>query len=162
MIGHGSSGNHRGPGNGVSAPIRQDGPPNGPCPSMPAPADKPAGFTLLEIMVSLSILAIALLAVFRLQSQTLAMHGRVSFDATAPLLAQETLSRLEARFPEAPESGSGDFGEHWAGFDWRTRVERMQIEPLGEATDDFFRIDITISSTDDDKTYQLTAYRFVR
>lgn len=134
--------------------IRRQNARHGFCPS--------AGFTLLEIMVSLSILAIALLAVFRLQSQTLAMHGRVSFDVTAPLLAQETLGRLEAKFPQVPESGSGDFGDDWSGYEWRTRTERARTDALGDASDDFYRIDVTVSSADDNKTYQLTAYRFVR
>lgn len=120
------------------------------------------GFTLLEIMVSLSILAIALLAVFRLQSQTLSMHGRVSFDVTAPFLAQEKLSQLEAKFPDPPESGSGDWGQDWPGFSWRTQVARIDAEELGDAADDVYRIDITVASTDDDQAYRLHTYRFAR
>jgi general secretion pathway protein I len=121
-----------------------------------------SGFTLLEIMVSLSILAIALLAVFRLQSQTLAMHERISFDATAPFLAQAQLAQIEARFPNPPENGAGDWGRQWPGYSWRARVAPVEIDELGDTAEDFYRIDITVFSTDDDQDYQLTAYRFVR
>jgi general secretion pathway protein I len=124
--------------------------------------DKTGGFTLLEIMVSLSILAIALLAVFRLQSQTLSMHERVGFDVIAPFLAQARLAQIEARFPDPPESGTGDWGQDWPGYRWRTQVTRVDIEELGDTAEDFYKIDVTVFSANDEQSYQISTLRFVR
>ncbi|MCU0593194.1 MAG: prepilin-type N-terminal cleavage/methylation domain-containing protein, partial [Desulfobacterales bacterium] len=47
----------------------------------------PQGFTLLEVMVALGIMAIVLVSVYRLHSQTLAMSVESRFYTQAPLLA---------------------------------------------------------------------------
>ena len=54
-----------------------------------------AGFTLLEIMVCLSIISIVLIAIYRMHSQTLLMNQSTQFYTTAPLLAQRRLTEVE-------------------------------------------------------------------
>jgi prepilin-type N-terminal cleavage/methylation domain-containing protein len=44
------------------------------------------GFTLMEVMVALSVVAIALMAIYRMHSQTLFMDARGRFDTVATLL----------------------------------------------------------------------------
>ena len=57
---------------------------------------KKAGFTLLEVMVAMSILAMALVAVFHMQSQSISMAGESRFLTTASLLAQSKMAEIEA------------------------------------------------------------------
>ena len=54
------------------------------------------GFTLLEVLVAVAVTAIALLAVYRLQAQTIDLNYSIRFYAAAPLLAQDALARFEA------------------------------------------------------------------
>jgi len=53
------------------------------------------GFTLLEIMVAIAIMAIALTSVLKLYTQTVAMNMASNFYAKAPLLAQKIISEWE-------------------------------------------------------------------
>jgi len=56
---------------------------------------EPAGFTLLEIMVAIAIIAIAFTAILKLHSRTVAMNMASNFYAKAPLLAQKIISEWE-------------------------------------------------------------------
>lgn len=121
-----------------------------------------AGFTLLEIMVALSIVAIVFITAFRLHSQTISMSGRVRFDAVAPLLAQEKLSEYERMSSESLLEESGDFGDKLPGYRWSVSVADVESEPLGELSKDLKRLDLVISSVDGGTAYRIRAYRFAR
>ena len=51
-------------------------------------AHRRGGFTLLEVMIAMAILAITLVAVYQSQSQSISMAGNSRFLTTASLLAQ--------------------------------------------------------------------------
>ena len=53
-----------------------------------------SGFTLLEVMVALAILAIVIGSIMRLQSQTLSLQYVAKFEIHAPFLAQGKLSEV--------------------------------------------------------------------
>ena len=53
------------------------------------------GFTLLEIMVAIAIIAIAFTSVLKLHTQTVAMNIASNFYVKAPLLAQKIISEWE-------------------------------------------------------------------
>jgi len=59
------------------------------------PVISAAGFTLLETMVAVSIIAIVLVSIYKLHIQTISMNITAKFYATAPFLAQEKISELE-------------------------------------------------------------------
>ena len=117
------------------------------------------GFSLLEVMVALSIMAIVLVAVYRMHSQTLSMTAAARFQTEAPLLAQRKLAELESS-AEPIGSDSGDFGEDFEGFSWSIEVQDVFSEALGEAAQDLKRIDLTVSS--DAGTFSVRTYRFLR
>ena len=50
------------------------------------------GFTLLEILVAMSVITFTLISVFRLYTQTIAMNPLLSFNTTAPFLAQKKMA----------------------------------------------------------------------
>lgn len=117
-----------------------------------------AGFTLLEVTVALSIVAIVLLSVYRLHSQTILMGARSRFDSLAPLLAKQKLSETEIDLSRAG-TGSGDFGDHFPGYDWKVTVSEVSSEHLGQVSKGFKRIDVQIRYENGNMTYQFRAYR---
>jgi len=69
------------------------------------------GFTLLEVMIAMAILAITLVVVFQSQSQSISMAGQARFETTAALLAQDKMAEIEAADPENIASDTGGFGD---------------------------------------------------
>lgn len=118
-----------------------------------------SGFTLLEIMVAISIIAIALVSVYRMHSQTITMNFAARFYTTAPMLAQLKIAELETKSVEELTNDSGDFGEDYSGFRWDVVVDDVESESLGSAAKDLKRIDVTVSFNIDEFTYDLRTYR---
>lgn len=85
------------------------------------------GFTLLEVMLAMSILAIALVAVFQSQSQSISMMARSRFDTAAPLLAQAKMAEIEAIASGEVTSDSGDFGDDYPGYSWNFEILGTEI-----------------------------------
>jgi len=88
------------------------------------------GFTLLEVMIAMAILAIALVAAFQSQSQSISMSGQARFLTTASLLAQGKMAELEALRPESVANDSGDFGEDYPDYAWQVEVADTGQESL--------------------------------
>ncbi len=82
---------------------------------------KNSGFTLLEVMIAMSILAIALTSLFGAQSASVALATETRFNIQAPLLARMQLATI--RSSEDIFDDSGDFGEEFPGFQWELTVE---------------------------------------
>jgi prepilin-type N-terminal cleavage/methylation domain-containing protein len=55
---------------------------------------KPQGFTLLEVMIAVAVLAIALAAVLGLQSRSLTLAAESRFNTTSALLAQGKMAEM--------------------------------------------------------------------
>jgi general secretion pathway protein I len=121
-----------------------------------------AGFTLLEVMVAMAIMAIVLVSVYRMHSQTLAMNTATRFYTQAPLLARSKLAQLESAASELIAGDAGDFGEEFPGYSWSVSTEQVSSEALGEVGDDLKRIDVTVSLNNDEFTYMVRTYLFMR
>ena len=81
-----------------------------------------AGFTLLEIMVALSILAVGLVAVLELFAGSLRLTGKASHRTQAVIHAQNVMDGFFA--PGFLEDGE-ESGELPDGFFWRARVQEI-------------------------------------
>ena len=121
-----------------------------------------SGFTLLEVMVALAVMSIVLVSVYRMHSQSLTMNTAARFYILAPLLAQNKLAELESLSSEGFSDNSGDFGEQYPGYSWRSSVADVSSEVLGEVANDLKRIDLTVSYNEDQFSYNLRTYRFQR
>ena len=121
-----------------------------------------SGFTLLETMVAVCIIAIVLVSVYKLQAQTIVMNIDAKFYTTAPFLAQSKLTEIELSPLSELADSSGDFGEEFSGYSYTISVGDIETEALGEIANRVKRIDVTVSYNNDEFTYQLRAYKLMR
>ncbi len=120
------------------------------------------GFTLLEIMAALSIIAIVLVSVYKMQAQTISMNHEARFYATAPLLAQLKIAEIEIENPGEQTDNSGDFGDEFPGYRWNVVIEDIESELLGNIAKNLKKIDVNVSFNSDEFTYSLRTYRFMQ
>ena len=115
------------------------------------------GFTLLEVMIAMAILAIALVAVYQSQSQSLSMASDSRFLTTASLLAQGRMAEIDAANPLQMVNGNGDFGEAFPDYKWDVEIGDVEEIPLLK------RIALTVTNSRMTKrnTYRLTLYKVV-
>ena len=123
---------------------------------------KSSGFTLLEVMVAMAIMAIVLVSVYRMHSQTLTMNTAARFYTQAPMLAQSKLAQLETASSGEITGDSGDFGENFPGYTWSISTDEISSEALGEIAADLKRIDMKVSFNGDEYSYNIRTYRFFR
>lgn len=120
------------------------------------------GFILLEVMVSIAIIAIALTAVLSSQSQSLSLAGEARFNTTSALLAQNKMAEIEAEKPEEMTSDSGDFGEDFPNYRWDLQVSDVSLPETEGLSDLLKRFDLNVSWGDDERyIYRVRLYRFV-
>lgn len=120
-------------------------------------------FTLLEVMIAVSIIAIALVALFGSQSKSLSNATEANFNIVAPMLASGKLAEL-AGADDAPGSDEGDFGEEHPGYTWTLDTEDAafdSIEGLGQLAkleNPLQKLTLTVSWTGTKFSYTLTYY----
>jgi len=120
-----------------------------------------SGFTLLEVLIAMAIMAIVLVSVYRLHSQTLSMTAATRFYTQAPLLAQSKMAQLEAISSDAVSGDSGDFGDKFPGYGWSVSTEEVSSEALGEAAENLKRIDVTVTLNENEYQYTVRLYRML-
>jgi general secretion pathway protein I len=86
-----------------------------------------AGFTLVEIIAAMAILALSLGGIFGVLSDGLRRTGQAEAMAQASALAQSLLARVGTELPVRLGTMSGDFSN---GYRWR-----LEIAPYGDAGD---------------------------
>jgi len=124
------------------------------------------GFTLLEMMIAMSILTIAIVSIFKLQGQSVNMITSVRFYTQAPLLARLALSRFEARIiAEDPEldSDSGSFGDDFPGYEYNIIAQEIDdIDEEFEYLTKFIKIvDVTVTWEELGISYSLHTTMFI-
>jgi general secretion pathway protein I len=135
---------------------------NGECRMMNKKRGHEEGFTLLETLVAISIIAIVIVGIYQLHAQTIDMTIDAQFYAISPLLAQQKLAEIELSPEENLSERSGDFGDDFPGYTWKTSVSDVESEFLGTVAESLKRLDISISLDDSGKTYDLRTYLFVQ
>jgi general secretion pathway protein I len=120
-----------------------------------------SGFTLLEVLIAMAIMAVVLVSVYRMHSQTLSMTTANRFYTQAPLLAQSKMAQLEATSSNSISDGAGDFGENFPGYSWNVSTGLVSIEALGEAAADLNRIDVTVVLNENEYQYTIRSYRLM-
>lgn len=126
-----------------------------------SPRRRADGFTLLEVMVAMAILAVALTAVLGSQSQSVSLASEAKFSTTAALLAQAKIAELEAKKPGDIASESGDFEPDYPGYTWRVSVNTVLLDEPKGVGEHLTQVDLLVSWGEEGRyEYGLRLYRF--
>ena len=117
------------------------------------------GFTLLEIMIAVAILAVALVTLLGSQSQSVFFANSAKFETMAALLAQSKMSEITIQAADSLSSDSGDFGEDYPGYTWEATVSDVSIEGLDAISDYLKQIDLAV--TWGTLSYNLRLYHYM-
>jgi len=94
------------------------------------------GFTLLEVLVAMAVLAVALVSLLGLYNRSLVLTIRAQHLSTATLLVQEMLTRTQLEGLDALRVTAGDFANLHPGqypeFRWYRAVRPTALEGLWE------------------------------
>ena len=93
----------------------------------------------MEVMIAMAILAIALVAIFQLQSQSISMATDSRFMTTAALLAQSKMVEVESRSALSNQSDGGDFGLDYPQYTWHLEIGDTQLPQ-------FKKIEVTVTN----------------
>ncbi len=88
------------------------------------------GFTLLEVMVAVAILAIALVAILKANVQSLGTLIETRERTTVSMLAASKMAEVEAVGAANWSEFQGDFGEDYPDFTWRVETAPTEVERL--------------------------------
>jgi general secretion pathway protein I len=117
-------------------------------------------FTLLEVMIAVSIIAVTLVTLLGSQSRSLSLASEAQFNVVAPLLASLKLAEVE-RGVVAMENDEGDFGEDFAGYRWEMAVEGAifeNLQDLAAMKRPLQRVELTVRWSAAPYSYVLTYY----
>ncbi len=112
------------------------------------------GFTLMEVMIAIAILAIALTAVYRSQSQSVSMAANARFLTTAALLGQGKMAEVDSRAGKDVSTENGDFGTDFPDYEWRLEVEDGELEYLKKV-----KLIVTNNKLTANNTYEIVLYK---
>jgi general secretion pathway protein I len=119
-----------------------------------------AGFTLLEVLVAVAIVAIALVTFMGLHLRSLDATIRAQDLSTAVLLAQGKMATM-GEFPDTGEEQGKFEGPELERFQWATAVTEHMLDALdGGQTVTVRRLEVTVFWVDGQQThhYTLEAY----
>jgi len=116
--------------------------------------NKANGFTLIEVLFAMALLAIGLVAVYQSQSQSISMSTDSRFMTTAALLAQSKMVEVEAGSTLANHTEDGDFGSDYSQYIWHLEVGDTQLPQ-------FKKIEVTVTNKlfINRGTYKLVLYK---
>ena len=137
------------------------------------------GFTLIEAVVAMALAAIAIVALFKLNLQTIAATEKTKFYATAPMLAKIKLADVKMRPLDYEADSSGNFDEDFPGYQWDVMTSEVASEIINRMAENsesdmglensadllktlehFKRVDIEISGFNS-LSYKLRTYLFL-
>ncbi|HCU23394.1 MAG TPA: hypothetical protein DF383_00110 [Deltaproteobacteria bacterium] len=125
------------------------------------------GFTLIEIMIALSILAISLLSLYAAQGNSLRASGRAENIQTASALARQKMTEklielqkemVKGSFPDEKADEQGVFDPPLDNYRWEFSVRKVEI-PLVEGGGAALPTDSTGQEVGKDKQVPESAQR---
>ena len=109
--------------------------------------------------MAVSILAVLLVGVHKLQSQLVDVNMAARFLTQAPLLAQNRMAELERNHFKDVEKNSGDFGAAFPGYSWSLIMETIDSDILKKMASPMKKIEVSISLNQGERIYRLRTYR---
>lgn len=94
-----------------------------------------AGFTLLEVMVSVAILAISLTVLLSFQGNTLLVSGRQEHITIATMLARQRMVEIELELEQGMQKGEfpderseeAEFDPPFEEYRWKMEVKKVEL-----------------------------------
>jgi general secretion pathway protein I len=123
-----------------------------------------AGFTLIEVIVAMAIIATVMTALFRMQAGTIDLAGADDFQTTARYLAAKALAQIELSIND-PEL-HGEFDQTFKGYAWQCEVTDASAnlsDIMPDSTQEagtLKKIDLTITREQGDRSYHVETFRF--
>ena len=122
------------------------------------------GFTLIEVMVAMTIIATVMVALFRMQSGTINLAGVDDFQTTSRYLAAKALAQIALSIND-PES-KGEFGQAFKGYAWHCDVTDVNAN-FSDIMPDFSdnigtlkKIDLIITRQQGNRSYHVETFRY--
>jgi type II secretion system protein I len=96
----------------------------------------PEGFTLLEVIIAMAIMAIAFAAILAVEGGAINASARANQLNTVAMLARnqmvETEYKLEGKsFDEIPKEEKGEFDPPYKDFKWKRTVKELEFPNIG-------------------------------
>lgn len=118
------------------------------------------GFTFLEVIVAVAIIAIVFTAALKMVSQTLALRSYTRFYSLAPYLASVADARIEK---DGFMTGiSGDFGSDFSGWTWSSEITRMSANDAYSWMNNLVRVRIKVRYAPENLDYNVVSYRVLQ
>jgi general secretion pathway protein I len=114
------------------------------------------GFTLIEVVVAVLVLALSMSAILQLIAGGLGATRRAEIRATAALLAQSRLAAIGAGLPIAPGEAEDSFDN---GYVWRETIEPIDAGDVGAAQMSqatLYRVSVSVYSGPDRAEPEIT------
>ncbi len=138
--------------------------------------DNNQGFSLLEMVVSISIIALVLISVFKIQTSMLRLSIAGEFYSTASHLARQKIADIELELnnplllnESLLNERSGDFGDSFPDYKWHVTITTLDLlgSQIPESFIDKSQIqnlkNITVEiSYKEQFSFKLTSWRFIQ
>ncbi|MGI6656919.1 MAG: type IV pilus modification PilV family protein [Desulfobulbus sp.] len=107
----------------------------------------PAGFTLLEVMIAVAVIALTLVTLIGAQSRSVSLATSSRFETMASLLARWKLTDLMQSGYEGLMNADGSFGELHPDFVWQLTVRELDRFDTGlhEGDDLLKQLDLVVA-----------------
>ncbi|MCK4503174.1 MAG: prepilin-type N-terminal cleavage/methylation domain-containing protein [Desulfuromonadales bacterium] len=95
------------------------------------------GFSLLEVMIALAIIAIALVSLLGLSNRSILVNATIQKLTTATMLAQQVMNEQELQVDRSPlvwEPQTEIFDEPFSTFSWEVSYQDTLIKQVKQVT----------------------------
>ena len=118
------------------------------------------GFSLLEVMVAVSILAIGFTAIYSLFSQSVAASDVARFRQKAAALAVLKASEWQGKVEEI-SADEGDFGDEYPGWHWKVTPEALKSKEHESLMKRLKRVRLEVFHNGNTGRYEVVHYLMV-
>ena len=97
------------------------------------PGPRPDGFTLLEVMVAVAIMAMVLVTLLGLKNKTMQDVALMEHITQATMLSKRLMTGMIMAKPRLPQDEEGEFAEEeFKGYTWKKKVTPTPLTDIME------------------------------